>query len=111
MSNGTVYESIMKGLEEALADASGKGPKLPRHTIIVEPVKQYHAEDVKRIRKSIGMSQRIFAGYMGVSGKTVEAWEAGTNCPSGSSSRLLSMMEMDSELVVRYPFVSESVAK
>ena len=32
--------------------------------------------------------------YMGVSAKTVEAWEAGTNRPSGTASRILSMMEM-----------------
>ena len=38
------------------------------------------------------MSQKAFAGYLGVSPKTVEAWEAGTNQPSGAASRLLSMM-------------------
>ena len=31
---------------------------------------------------------------MGVSAKTVEACEAGTNRPSGTASRILSMMEM-----------------
>ena len=41
-----------------------------------------------------------------VSDKTVEAWEAGTNHPSGAASRILSMMEMDKELVTRFPFVS-----
>lgn len=42
---------------------------------------------------------------MGVSDKTVEAWEAGTNHPSGAASRLLSMMEMDEHLVDDFPFV------
>ena len=51
------------------------------------------------------MSQRIFASYMGVSLKTVEAWEAGTNHPSGAASRILSMMEMDVNLTEKYPFV------
>lgn len=55
------------------------------------------------------MSQSSFAGYLGVTKKTVEAWEAGTNHPSGAASRILSMMEMDRELVEKYPFVRAEV--
>ena len=51
------------------------------------------------------MSQKAFAGYMGVSDKTVEAWEAGTNRPSGAASRILNMMEMDEHLTEQFPFV------
>ena len=51
------------------------------------------------------MSQKIFAGYMGVSKKTIEAWEAGTNQPSGAASRILMMLERDKDLVIHYPFV------
>ena len=39
------------------------------------------------------MSQRLFASYLGVSVKTVEAWENGTNHPSGSAKRLISLLE------------------
>lgn len=46
------------------------------------------------------MYQKSFAGYLGVSEKTVEAWEAGVNHPSGAASRILSMMEMDSDFTV-----------
>ena len=46
---------------------------------------------------------------MGVSDKTVEAWEAGTNHPSGAASRLLNMMEMNHNLVDEFPFVKMSV--
>jgi putative transcriptional regulator len=42
---------------------------------------------------------------MGVSEKTVEAWEAGVNHPSGAASRILSMMELDNNLTKKYPFV------
>ncbi|WP_081795625.1 helix-turn-helix domain-containing protein [Butyrivibrio sp. MC2021] len=64
------------------------------------------AEDVKRIRNTTGMSQKTFASYMGVSDKTVEAWESGTNHPSGAASRILNMMEIDKDLVIKFPFVS-----
>ncbi len=101
----SVYESIMTGLQEAVDDAKGKGKRLQRRMVTVIPVKEYCAEDVKRIRHSVGMSQRTFAKYMGVSDKTVEAWESGQNRPSGTASRLLHMMEMDENLVKKFPFV------
>ena len=109
MSN--VYESIMTGLNEALEDAKSEKPILKRHKVIVEPVKVYGPEEVKRIRNSTGMSQKTFASYMGVSDKTVEAWESGTNHPSGAASRLLSMMEMDEDLVIKFPFVTNALVK
>jgi len=98
------YDSIMRGLQEAINDAAGN-KKLPRRTVTVIPVKNYSADEVKKIRKSTGMSQRLFAEYMGVSDKTVEAWEAGTNRPSGSSSRILSMIESNKSFTEEYPFV------
>lgn len=101
-----VYESIMAGLKEAVDDAKGTGERLPRRTMTVIPVKVYQADEVKKIRLSFGMSQKIFAGYMGVSDKTVEAWESGTNRPSGAASRILTMMEMDENLVNEFPFVT-----
>ncbi len=111
MDKKSVYESIMAGLDEALEDAQSKKPILKRHTVTVEPVKIFEAEEVKKIRHSIGMSQKVFASYMGVSDKTVEAWEAGTNHPSGAASRLLSMIEKDKEIIIKFPFVTNALAK
>ena len=103
----SVYESIMTGLNEAIEDAQSEGKKLNRRTVTIIPVKEYGAEQVRNIRNSVGMSQSTFAGYLGVTKKTVEAWEAGTNHPSGAASRILNMMEMDTELVEKYPFSVE----
>lgn len=100
-----VYESIMAGLTEAVEDAKGKEKKLRRRMVTIVPVKEYSAVEVQNIRKSTGLSQKLFASYIGVSTKTVEAWEAGTNHPSGAASRILNMMEMDSDLVTNFPFV------
>lgn len=101
----SVYESIMTGLTEAIEDAKSPEKKLNRRVVSIIPVKEYKAEQVKQIRKSTGMSQKLFASYIGVSYKTVEAWEAGTNSPSGAASRILSMMEMDEHLTEQFPFV------
>ena len=103
-----VYNSNMTGLTEAIEDANGKEKKLSRRVVTVIPVKQYEAIEVQKIRKTTGMSQKAFASYMGVSDKTVEAWEAGTNHPSGAASRLLTMMEMNHNLVDEFPFVKLS---
>ena len=104
MSN--VYESIMTGLNEAVEDSKSYEKKLTRRVVTVIPVKEYNASEVKKIRNSIGMSQKTFASYLGVSWKTVEAWEKGTNHPSGTASRLLNMMEMDENLTKEFPFVT-----
>ncbi|MEZ3460998.1 MAG: helix-turn-helix domain-containing protein [Lachnospiraceae bacterium] len=102
---GSVYESIITGLNEAIEDAKSEEKKLVRRRLDITPVKEYQADEVRRIRNSTGMSQKTFASYIGVSDKTVEAWEAGTNHPSGAASRLLSMMEMDKNLIEEFPFV------
>lgn len=101
----SVYESIMTGIAEATEDAQSTEKKLQRRVVSIVPVKEYNAAEIKTIRKSTGLSQKLFASYMGVSDKTVEAWEAGTNHPSGAASRLLNMMEMDSDLTIEFPFV------
>lgn len=98
------YDDIMESLNEALDYVYGK-KDLKKNTVVIVPVKEYTADEVKSIRKSTGMSQKLFAKYMGVSGKTVEAWEEGVNHPSGSSSRILSMIETDKGVINEFPFV------
>ena len=102
----SVFDSIMTGLTEAVEDAKSADKKLPRKIVTIVPVKQYTPEQVINIRSKTRLSQKAFAGYLGVSPKTVEAWEAGTNHPSGAASRLLNMMEMDENLISTFPFVS-----
>jgi putative transcriptional regulator len=99
-----MYNSIMQGLIEAVDDAKGKTP-LKRNLVEIEPLKQYDAQKIKGIRSSVGFSQKLFAGYLGVSQKTVEAWEAGINIPNGTASRLLQIMEQNPDITNQYQFV------
>lgn len=103
-----VYESIISGLTEAVEDAQSGERRLKRRVVTIVPIKEYKAEEVQAIRRQTGLSQRLFAGYMGVSEKTVEAWESGRNQPSGAASRILNMMEMDADLTKEFPFVEIS---
>ena len=86
------FDELMTGLNEAVAIERGE---LKGRTTVyeIQPVKKYNNTQIKSIRISAGMTQVLFANYMGVSCKTVEAWEKGTNHPTGSACRLISMLE------------------
>jgi putative transcriptional regulator len=103
MADTEYFDSIMRGLEEMRAHVNGK-IKLRSRRVEVTPPKDYSAEDIKLIRVSLEMPQRLFAGVIGVSPKTVEAWESGINKPSGAATRMLMVMEKDPEAVRRYGF-------
>ena len=67
------------------------------------------AEDIKAIRKKLGFTQAVFAAVIGVSTKTVEAWETGTNQPIGSARRMISLIEFAPEILQSYHIVNENV--
>ena len=92
----------MTGLNEAVAIE--KGSLKGRKTVYeIQPVKKYDKVQIKQIRTSVGMTQVLFANYMGVSTKTVEAWEKGINRPTGTACRLISLLE--NKTFATLPFV------
>lgn len=96
------FDELMTGLNEAVEIERGtlKGKKTVYE---IQPVKKYDSSQIKQIRVSVGMTQALFADYMGVSAKTVEAWEKGTNRPTGTACRLISMLE--NKTFTALPFV------
>lgn len=100
----SVYEGLMTGLGEAIEHAEGTR-ELRKHKIFIEPVPMYNGADIKSIRNMLGMTQMSFANLMGVSKKTVEAWEAGKNVPDGPARRLLGMIKADPALPEKYRIV------
>ena len=59
------------------------------------------------IRNKSGMTQTVFANYMGVSKKTVEAWETGRTHPTGPAYRLLDILEQGKEKELSFVSVDE----
>ncbi|MCL2070608.1 MAG: helix-turn-helix domain-containing protein [Oscillospiraceae bacterium] len=98
-----VSESIKRGLEEILRHAEDK-IELKSHYVTATPPKKYTADEIRRIRDNLNMSQGFFADVIGVSKKTVESWEYGRGRPSGAASRVLSIAESDPEALRRYGF-------
>lgn len=101
-----VYDGIMQGLEEAIAYNEGK-IKARTNTITITPVPDFEANEIKNIRNELGMTQVLFAGFMGVSTKTVEAWEAGRNMPDGPARQILSMLKADPALPQRFNIIAK----
>ena len=91
-----LFEDLKEGLQEAIDYEKGKG-KAKTTVYMIDPVKKYSNEDIKKIRNRAGMTQAVFANYMGVSPKTVEAWELGRTHPTGPAYRLLDILAAGKE--------------
>jgi putative transcriptional regulator len=101
---GEAFESIMRGLVEVKAHREGK-LKLKTTTIKIAPLPRFTAKMVKTLRLALGFSQSVFACALGVSTKTVEAWESGRNVPSGAARRFLEVIRKDRSLLLREKIV------
>ena len=66
--------------------------------IHIEPLRPYTNDEIRTLRLRLHLSVGLFAELLGVSEKTVEAWESGHNEPSGPALRLMNMIQ-------RYPDV------
>jgi putative transcriptional regulator len=91
MSQG--YDSLMEGLNEALAFARGKDTGAIVHQIQVSSV------DVAQIRRLTGLSQSAFAKSIGVAKGTLLNWEHGRRRPTGPAQVLLAMISRRPSLV------------
>ncbi len=101
-----LYDSIMRGLEEVKLYKEGK-IKLKSHRFQIEPINSFSATEVKAIRAEQRLSQKLFADIMGVSVKTVEAWECGRNAPSGTACRLLGILKKDRDFLKKEEILIE----
>ncbi len=93
------FDEIMTSIDETIE--ASKNNQL-KEIIFVKPVKKYDAQSIKEIRHSLHLTQAMFAGMLGVSQKTVEAWESGRNVPMGPASRVLDLLTEDNTLVERF---------
>jgi len=98
MAEYNYYDRLKESLEQAAAHAKGDKSRC-RVTVREISVPEYKADDVFRVRSELHMSQRALASVLGVSARTVEAWEAGRNSPNGPAARMLYLIEADHSLV------------
>ena len=88
------FSGVMEGLEEALAHkkCTASAETLARKRSL--PVVNVFA-----IRSSLSMTQKDFAEILGVSRRTVEAWESGKNTPTPTARKLMFLIQQDHSLV------------
>ena len=85
------FSGVMAGLEEARAYA--EGTLVRKRTLPVI--------NVSEIRESLSMTQKDFAAVLGVSRRTVEAWESGRSNPTPTAKKLMFLIQGDHSLVER----------
>ena len=64
----TLFDDLKQGLQEAIAYEKGQGTARIK-TYTIAPVKEYSSAEIRNIRMKAGMTQSVFAAYMGVSKK------------------------------------------
>lgn len=61
--------------------------------LCLPPVKEYSANQIKRLRVKSKASQSVFAAYLNTSLSTVQKWEQGKKKPNGPSLKLLNLVD------------------
>ncbi len=61
--------------------------------LCLNTVAEINAQDIKRIREHVHVSQPVFARYLNTSESTVQKWETGQKRPSGMALKLLYIVE------------------
>ena len=85
-------EKLIQSAKQAEAHSAGK-KKLRASIMEILPVPDYKPQQIKDIRARLGLTQGLMGGIVGVSTKTVEAWEVGYRRPSSSAMRVLAELD------------------
>ena len=97
---------ILESLNEALEHAKGNITLKTTRVTITPVCDSISVEEIKSVRKTLGMTQVSFAILMGVSKKTVESWETGRYAPDGAARRLISVLQKDPTFPERYDIIA-----
>jgi putative transcriptional regulator len=87
------FDSIRRGLRQAVAHQGGKG----RGVKVYQP----QSVDVKRVRGRTGLTQSDFAATFGIGLGTLRHWEQGDRTPRGATLVLLNIIERNPAAVLK----------
>jgi putative transcriptional regulator len=77
-----LFAKLVGAVDEAVAHHRGAKLNL-RTTKLPDPPDPVTSKTVKQVRHAANVSQAVFARYLNVSTKTVQAWEGGTRPVAG----------------------------
>lgn len=88
------FGELSESLHNAVDHAEGKdNTKVMVHRLKLPII------NVSEIRKSLNMTQKSFADVLGVSKRTVEAWEAGKTNPTPTAKKLIYLIDQDHSVI------------
>jgi len=100
------YNSIITGLNEAIQFEEGNLERTKIDRIEITSIPCLHGVEIRDIRRKQNMTQKPLAAVLGVSNKTIEAWESDRNIPTGPAQRLFELMQKDDQLFEKYAILS-----
>lgn len=92
-SNKLDFENLLEESVNQLNQfAKGNSEHVEVITYKLRDLPEIDLTSVKELRKALGATQKNFGDVLGVSTRTVEAWEIGRSSPNGSAARLMQLM-------------------
>jgi putative transcriptional regulator len=101
-----VFGELLESAREALEHARGKMDL--RTTVLPPSPRPMRGVEVRKLRDRLKASQAVFAHYLNVSTKLVQAWEAERRRPDGAALTLLRLCERNPALLMTRGDTSDS---
>jgi len=92
------FAELLESANEALEHAKGK--RELRTAELPPPPRPMDGSGIRRLRTRLKMSQAVFARYLNVSTKLVQAWESDRRTPDGPALLLVRLVERNPALVL-----------
>ena len=88
-----IIESLRGDLAELHeAGAVSKITMRQFESICPPPVREFAADDIRRLRESLKFSQPVFALHLHTTASTIRKWEQGETKPAGPALKLLNVI-------------------
>jgi len=84
----TFSEKLISSARQAEEHSAGRR-RLRTVKMEVRPIPEYSSAQIRELRSRYDLTRALLGGIVGVSSKTVEAWEIGARQPSAAALRLI----------------------
>ncbi len=92
----SLFDGIMSGIEDILEYENGNSK-----TSAYMRKRSLPETDVAKVRNELNLTQKTFAVVLGVSQRTIEAWESGRSTPTPTARNLIYLISEDHSLVAK----------
>ncbi len=99
-------DTLRSSMSELMQFANNETNQVSVKKYTLNNIPEYNPVAIKIVRSNTQMTQKVFSDLLGVSVRTVEAWETGKSRPNGSARRLLQLIEQKPEMIAEIEHVS-----